>query len=73
MKVTIDRTGDDVHISLERDPLPPERFSALCKLARATIGGAVFLGVVYLAGFWVVPWAVAALVAVGLYKLMKDF
>ncbi len=72
MKITLDRTGDDVHIQVERDPMPPERFTALCRLAGAAIGGAVFLGVVHMVGVWAIPWAVGALVAVGLYKLMKS-
>ncbi len=72
MKITLDRTGDDIHIQVERDPMPPERFKALCRLAGAAIGGTILLVAIHLAGFWVVPWAVGALVAVGLYKLMKS-
>ncbi len=71
MKITLDRNGDDIHIQVERDALPPERFTALCRLAGAAIGGVVFLRAVHLVGFWVIPWAVGALVAVGLYQSMK--
>lgn len=42
MKITIDRNEDGVHMTAEREPIPPERFAALCKLARFAIyGGAV--------------------------------
>ena len=54
----------------EREPMPPERFSAVCKLAGAAIGGAVLLGAVRMVGIWAIVWAVGALVAVGLYKLL---
>ena len=57
----------------ERQPMPAERFNALCKLAGAAIGGAVLLGAIHMVGFGAIPWGVGALVAVGLYKLMKDF
>ncbi len=57
----------------EREPMPPERFSAVCKLAGAAIGGAVLLGAVRMVGIWAIVWAVGALVAVGLYKLLKYF
>ncbi len=70
MKITLDRTRDDVHMEVERDPMPPERFKAVCGLVGAAIGGAVLLGAVHLVGFWAIPWAAGALVAVGLYKLM---
>ena len=53
--------------------MPPERFSAVCKLAGAAIGGAVLLGAVRMVGIWAIVWAVGALVAVGLYKLLKYF
>lgn len=73
MKVTIDRTGDDVHVQLEQEPMPPERFAAVCKLLGSAIGGAVLLGAIRMVGFWAIPWAVGALVAVGLYKAMQNF
>ena len=31
---------------LERQPMPPDRFAALCKLAGAVIGGGVLLALV---------------------------
>lgn len=73
MKITLDRNGDDVHLEVERDPMPPERFKAVCKLVSAAIGGAVLLCAVHMVGIWGLVWAVGALVAVGLYKIMKDF
>lgn len=57
----------------ERELMHPERFSAVCKLAGAAIGGAVLLGAVRMVGIWAIVWAVGALVAVGLYKLLKYF
>jgi len=72
MKVTIDRTGDDVHMEVERDPLPLERFAALCRLAGSAIGGIVLLGAIHIIGVWAVAWTAGALVAVGLYRSMKD-
>lgn len=73
MKITIDRNGDDVHMEVERDPMPPERFKAMCKLAGGAIGGVVLLGAIRMTGIWAIVWAVGALVAVGLYKMMKNF
>ena len=72
MKITIDKTGDDVHVQLEQEPMPPERFAAVYKLLGAAIGGAVLLGAIRMVGFWAIPWAVGTLVAVGLYKLIKN-
>ncbi len=69
MKIRIDQNGDGIHVELERDPLPPERFTALCKLALAAIAGAVLLGAIALVGFWVIPWAAVALLLTGIYKL----
>lgn len=71
MKIKLD--VDSRVLEYEREPMPPERFNALCKLAGAAIGGAVLLGAVHLVGFWAIPWTVGALVAVGVYKLAKDF
>lgn len=71
MKIRIDRDGDDTHIQVERDPLALERFTALCKLARAAIGGGVLLGAIALVGFWAIPWVVGALVAVLMYRLIR--
>lgn len=57
----------------QREPMSPERFSTVCKLVGAAIAGAVLLGAIHLAGFWAIPWAVGALVAVGVYKLIENF
>ena len=58
----------------ERKPMPPERFTVLCKLAGAAIGGGVLLGAIRMVGVWAIAWAVGALVLVGLGKLFsKEF
>ena len=71
MKITIvkHRRGGFT-VNMDRPPLPESRFKAVCKLARAVIGGSVLLGAIALVGFWVIPWAVGALTLVGLYKLI---
>ena len=33
MKITIDRSGDGTHTTIEREPMKQERFEAVCKLA----------------------------------------
>lgn len=71
MKIKLD--VDSRVLEYEREPTSPERFNALCKLAGAAIGGAVLLGVIHMVGFWAIPCGIGALVAVGVYKLMKDF
>lgn len=68
MKIRLDM--DDRHFEYETEPMSPERFNALCKLVGAAIAGAVILGAIHLVGFWAIPWAVGALVAVGVYKLL---
>ena len=69
MKVTW-KHGDR-SVEFERQPMSPERFNALCKLARAAIGGGVLLGAVRMVGIWAIVWAVGALVLVGLYRLIR--
>lgn len=71
MKIHFERDG--TIFEYERHPLPEGRFRVVCNLVGAAIGGAVLLGAIHLVGFWAIPWSVGALVAVGLYKLMKDF
>ncbi len=73
MKIVLDRTGDDVHMEVDRDPMPPERFTALCKLAGGAIGGLSLLLAVRMVGVWALPWAAGALLLVGLYKLIRSF
>lgn len=60
----------DRSIEFERQPMPPERFAALCRLAGAAIGGAVLLVAVHEVGIWAIAWAVGAMVLVGFYKLV---
>ena len=61
----------DRSVEFEHQPMSPERFNALCKLAGAAIGGGVLLGAVYMVGIWAIVWAVGALVLVGLYRLIR--
>lgn len=69
MKVRLDFDGKI--FEFEKDPMPPERFSALCKLAEIAIGGGVLLGAIHMVGTWAIGGAVGALVLVGLYNAMK--
>ena len=57
---------------LERQPMSPDRFAALCKLAGAVIGGGVLLALVHMLDVWGLVWAVAALVLVGLGRMAGD-
>lgn len=72
MKITLTRVDNDVLLEVEREPMPPERFRAVCKLLGAAIGGGVLLGAVHMVGLWAIVWAVGAMVAVGLYKMMRE-
>jgi len=72
MKITFDHNGDGVRLVVEREPMPPERFKAVCRLVAAGIGGAVFLVALKLVGVWAIGAAVAALVLVGLYRAMME-
>lgn len=67
MKITW-RHGDR-SIEFEHQPMPPERFTALCKLAGVVIGGAVLLALVHMLDVWGLVWAVGALVLVGLGRM----
>ena len=62
MRIRFERDG--TVLEYETKPMSPERFKAVCVLVGAAIGGAVFLGAVYLVGFWAIPWSVGALVAI---------
>lgn len=68
MKVTW-KHGDR-SIEFERQPMPPERFAAVCKLAGAVIGGVVLLVAVHEVGMWAAVLALVGLALVGLGKLM---
>ena len=70
MKITIDRNGDDVHIEVEREPMPESRFRALYTLLLAAIGGVVLLGAIRMIGAWAIAWSVGALVLVGIYRII---
>lgn len=71
MKITL-KHGDR-SIEFEHQPMPPERFTALCKLARAVIGGVVLVGLVHMVGVWAIGWAVGALALMGLYRIIPKF
>ena len=71
MKITNDRNGGDVHMEVERNPMPPERFKAVYKLVSAAIGGVVLLGAIHMIGAWAIAWSVVALVMVGIYKVIS--
>ncbi len=70
MKIRLD--VDDKHFEYERDSMPPERFTALCKLAGAAICGGVLLGAVRMIGAWGAAWGVGALLLVGLFKVIQN-
>lgn len=71
MKITIDRNEGGVHMTAEREPMPPERFAALCKLAGFAIGGAMLVALGYLLGTWGIFWPLLVLVLAGVGKLIK--
>lgn len=71
MKITWKHGGRSVEF--EHQPMPPERFTALCKLAGASIGGLVLLGLVRMVGTWGIGWTVGALVLAGLYRIIPKF
>ena len=54
----------------ERGPMEIGRFTVLCKLAGAAVGGAVLVALVRMLGVWGIVWPVGVLVLIGLYKLM---
>ena len=62
----------DRSIEFEHHPMPPERFTALTKLAGAVIGGAVLVALVHMVGIWAIAWVVGALVLVGVYKIIQS-
>ncbi len=57
----------DRSVEFEHQPMPPERFNALCKLA----GGGMLLGAVRMVGFRAIVAAVVCLILVGLGKAGK--
>lgn len=61
----------DRSIEFERQPMPPERFNTLCKLAGAVIGGGGLLVAARMVGIWAIVWSVGALALIGIYKLVK--
>ena len=71
MKIKLEVDGKV--FEFEREPMSPERFTAICKLVALAITGTTLLVAIHLVGFWVIPWGVGAMVAVRMYRLMKDF
>lgn len=69
MKIILD--VDNRRFEYETNPLPPERFAAVCKLVGAATGGAVLLVAIHMVGAWAIGAAVGALAMVGAYKLIK--
>ena len=70
MKITWKHGGRT--IEFERQPMPQERFTALCKLAGGVIGGAVLLALVRMLDVWGLVWTIGALVLVEFYKAFKN-
>lgn len=70
MKIKLDI--ENRAIEYERDPMPPERFDALCKIVKAAIGGVVLLVGVHMVGTWAIGGALVAMLFYGLYHLF-DF
>lgn len=56
----------------ERKPMEAERFTTLCKLTEAMIGGVMLVALVRMLGVWGIVWPVGALALIGLYKLMQE-
>ena len=69
MKITW-KHGDRT-LELENQPMEPERFNVLCKLAGAAIGGVVLVAIVHMLGLFGLIWSLAGLAAYGGYKLIK--
>ncbi len=59
----------DRSIEFERQPLPPERFAALCKLAALMVVGTVLLALVHMLDIWGL---VLTLAGMALYKLVRE-
>ena len=71
MKIKLEVDGKS--FEFEREPMSLERFTAICKLVALAITGTTLLVAIHLVGFWVIPWGVGAMVAVGMYRMMKEF
>lgn len=70
MKIKLDI--DKRTVEYEREPMPLERFNAVCKLAGAAIGGVVLLAGVHMVGTWAIGGALVAMLFYGFYHLF-DF
>ena len=56
MKIKLEVDGKV--FEFEREPMSPERFTAICKLVALAITGTTLLVAIHLVGFWVIPWGV---------------
>ena len=56
----------------DREPMPPERFKAVCKLVGVAICGAVLLGAIHMVGVWAIVGAVCAQILYGLYQIFQN-
>ena len=68
MRIRLEHNG--TVFEFERRPMEIGRFTVLCKLAGAAVGGAVLVALVHMLGVWGIVWPVGVLVLIGLYKLM---
>ena len=68
MRIRLEHNG--TVFEFERRPMEIGRFTVLCKLAGAAVGGAVLVALVRMLGVWGIVWPVGVLVLIGLYKLM---
>lgn len=69
MKIRLERSG--TVFEFERQPMEIGRFSLLCQLAGAAVGGAVLVALVHMLGLWGLIWSLAGLVLVGAYRLIR--
>lgn len=70
MRIKIEYHG--TVFEFERQRMEIGRFTILCKLAGAVIGGVVLAALVRMLGVWGIVWPVGALALIGLYKLMQE-
>lgn len=72
MKITLYKIGASYMLTVEKPPMAPARFNAVCALAMTAITGAVFVATVYVVGFWAVPWGVGLIGFGALLRVIKE-